>query len=149
MGIIHHMTAPTDSMKITVRPYRHYDYDQFRWLRDRTPPAGQISREPTPWKEFLDDIDSNFIGAWVAVETEEDQESIVGSAMVQKVEVESVGPPVPNALRVRTPAVRLHEFRVAPERQRRGIGTLMHAFVITSTSVSVLRLDGSRTPPAG
>lgn len=110
-------------MTVTVRPYRDSDYDQFRWLHERTPPAGQVARSPMPWPEHLDDIAGNFVAAWVAVEESLQTESVVGSAFLETVGAgESLGPPIPPDFELTRPAVRLHRMRVAPERQRRRIG---------------------------
>lgn len=71
-----------------------------------------------------------FVGSWVAVEDDGGQESVVGSACLELVGEVSVGPPVPEFIDVVGATGRLHEMRVAPERQRRGIGALLMDAVI-------------------
>jgi len=113
-----------------VRRYEDSDYEQFRWLRTRTPPAGLVSREPEPWDPELDRLSELFVESWVAVEDDGEQESIVGSVCLEEVKDIPVGPPVPEFLDVVGRTGRLHEMRVAPERQRRGIGTLLMNAVV-------------------
>jgi GNAT superfamily N-acetyltransferase len=112
---------------IVVRPYRAADYAQFRWLYERTPPAGQVASAPQPWNDYLDQIADYYVAFFVAVEVEAEQESIVGSAGLEHVGETSVGPPVPDFIDVTRRTVRLQEMRTAPERQRRGIGRLLLA----------------------
>lgn len=117
-------------MSVFVRPYRDSDYEQFRWLYERTPPAGQVAREPQPWSEHLDALGDLFVESWVAVEDDGEQQSIVGSACLELVGEESLGPPVPEFIDAVGTTGRLHEMRVAPERQRRGIGKLLMDAVV-------------------
>jgi GNAT superfamily N-acetyltransferase len=117
-------------MSVFIRPYRDSDYEQFRWLRTRTPPAGRVQRQPEPWHEELDRVDEVFIGVWVAVEDDGELASVVGSACLELVGAVPVGPPVPDFIDIVGATGRLHEMRVAPERQRRGIGTLLMDAVI-------------------
>ncbi len=117
-------------MPIVVRAYRETDYAQFRWLYERTPPAGQVASAPQPWNDYLDHIADHYVAFFVAVEVDGDQESTVGSAGLEHVGETSVGPLVPDFIEVTRRTVRLQEMRTAPECQRRGIGRLLLAEAI-------------------
>jgi ribosomal protein S18 acetylase RimI-like enzyme len=110
---------------MTIRQYSPDDLPGIRWLHDRTPPAGQISVRPQRWPEMLDDIPSHFEAFWVATEMQDGVEAIVGMAGVQVVhgtDPDVMGVPVPAEFLSALPTARLEAVRVAPERQRRGIG---------------------------
>jgi ribosomal protein S18 acetylase RimI-like enzyme len=108
-----------------IRPYSPVDLPGIRWLHDRTPPAGQVSVRPQRWPEMLDDIPSHFEAFWIAVEMLDGVEAIVGMAGVQAVngtDPDVMGVPVPPEYLADVPTARLEAVRVAPERQRRGVG---------------------------
>lgn len=107
-----------------VRPYEKADGAGMRWLHARTPPAGKVSLRPQSWRAELDHIADHFEAFWVAVEQTEAEEAIVGMTGVARVGG-SLTPPIPAGLVPPPPAGRIHAMRVAPERQRRGIGRLL------------------------
>jgi ribosomal protein S18 acetylase RimI-like enzyme len=116
-----------------IRAYTPSDLAGIRWLHDRTPPAGQVSARPQRWPAGLDEIEANFAAFFVAIEPQGDEEVIVGMAGIQPVhgaEPDLMGVPVPEELIVNAPTVRLEAVRVAPERQRRGIGRALTRIAI-------------------
>jgi ribosomal protein S18 acetylase RimI-like enzyme len=120
-----------------VRPYRQSDFEQVRWLHERTPPAGQVAVRPQSWRPELDDITANFDVFWVAVERARDEDAIVGMAGVEQVGSREDMVPLPDSLAVDGRTTRLHAMRVAPERQRRGIGRML-----TQTAIEWARDHG-------
>lgn len=109
-------------MNVTVRPYRQSDQAQFRWLYERTPPAGQVAYEPQGWDGHLEHIDEHYAAFWVAIHSDGQREGVVGSLGLEHVGGESVGPPVPDFIDASPRTIRIHEMRSAPEVQRQGIG---------------------------
>ena len=117
------MKQPTPaSERWTIRPYEPADQPGVRALHDRTPPAGTLaSALPQRWPEDLDRIPELFGAFWV-VTTDPDGQEIIGMAGVQELD-----PKVPHHLLSddggRAQAIRLLRMRIAPEWQRRGIGS--------------------------
>ena len=109
-------------MDVTIRPYRDSDLRQFRWLYERTPPAGQVAYEPQPWPEHLGRIYDHHVAFWLATHSDGEREGVAGSIGLEHVGAESVAPPVPGFIDTTPPTVRVHEMRAAPEVQRQGIG---------------------------
>ena len=115
---------------VFVRPYEPADQPQIRWLHDRTPPAGQVATSPQKWFPELEDIAANFVAFWVAVERTAGKDSIVGMAGLEAAGTTTLGAPLPDFMGITAPdsldptrpTVRLEVMRVAPERQRRGVG---------------------------
>ena len=105
-----------------IRPYKPSDQPGVRWLHDRTPPAGQPASRPQPWPEALEDIAANFLLFLVAVEPVWDGEAIVGMAGLTRAGAPSEMTPLPAFVSSDPQTARLDYVRVAPERQRRGIG---------------------------
>jgi ribosomal protein S18 acetylase RimI-like enzyme len=110
----------TDGVRsIVVRLYQRADQAKVRALHDRTPPAGNPLTKPQPWPSDLDEIQRAYLAFWVAVERDDTGERVVGITGI-----EPAGSDVPAAvLRGRSGVARLKRMRVAPERQRQGIGT--------------------------
>jgi len=107
---------------VEIRPHEPADQPQIRALHDRTPPAGQKLTVPQRWFEELDRIPTNFLAFWVAVTDGE----VIGMVGVMEPDEE-----VPeHVLRGRSGVVRLQHMRVAPERQRSGIGRRLTQTVI-------------------
>ena len=80
---------------------------------------------PQRWPEMLEDISTYFEAFWVATETQDDDEAIIGMAGVQAVngtDPDVMGVPIPEGFLKDVPTARLEAVRVAPERQRRGVG---------------------------
>jgi ribosomal protein S18 acetylase RimI-like enzyme len=103
---------------IMIRPYRPADQPQLRALHDRTPPDGSSTTGTQAWFPDLDHITETYLAFLVAVE-EADQ----GQRLVGMVGITRAGPDVPpSVLQDRQGVVRLQRLRVAPERQRQGIG---------------------------
>jgi ribosomal protein S18 acetylase RimI-like enzyme len=111
-----------------IRLYEPRDLDQLRWLHDRTPPAGRIATRPQGWFPELDDIAANFDAFWVALEQQDGKEALVGAVAVQDARRPATVPPPPGLTEGR--AARLRAMRVAPERQRRGIGRMLTQTVV-------------------
>ncbi len=104
---------------IVVRLYRPADQAKVRALHDRTPPAGSPQTTPQPWPSDLDHIQDAYLAFWVAIEPDDTGERVVGITGI-----EPAGPDVPaTVLRGRSGVARLKRMRVAPDRQRQGIGT--------------------------
>jgi GNAT superfamily N-acetyltransferase len=127
---------------IVIRPYQPEDHGQLRALHDWTPPAGQTSTAPQPWYPDLGRISEHYLAFWVAVATGDGAEQIVGMTGVER-----AGPGVPSAggvevptsiLRGRSGLVRMMRMRVAPERQRQGIGRRL-----TEAAIAWARDNGS------
>src|SRR5262245_55269468 len=111
---------------IEVRLYQPADQARVRALHDRTPPGAGPSTTPQPWPSDLDHIQRAYLAFWVAVEHDDRGERVVGIAGI-----ESAGPDVPATVLLGRPDIaRLKRMRVAPERQRRGIGTRLTAAAI-------------------
>jgi ribosomal protein S18 acetylase RimI-like enzyme len=108
-----------------IRPFRESDIEQMRWLHQRTPPAGKVALRPQSWRPELDDITANFDGFWVAVEPAGTEDAIVGMVGVEQVGTREDMVPLPASLASDGRTTRLHAMRVAPERQRRGIGRML------------------------
>jgi len=103
---------------LVIRQYKPADQAQIRALHDRTAPNGGPATTPQRWPPDLDRIRQNYLAFWVAVERDESGEQTVGMAGVER-----AGDDVPEpVLRGRSDVARLKRMRVAPERQRRGIG---------------------------
>ena len=118
---------------IHTRLYEPSDQAGIRWLHDRTPPAGSVSVRPQRWPPMLDDIPANFDAFWVATEQEDGEEAIIGMAGVQTVrdaDPDVMGVTIPEALLSAVLTARLEAVRVAPERQRKGIGRALTQTVI-------------------
>jgi len=126
---------------IKVRLYEPADQAHVRALHDRTPPGAGPSTTLQPWPSDLDHIQQAYPAFWVAVENSDAGEgNVVGMAGV-----ETAGPDVPpTVLRGRSRVARLKRMRVAPERQRQGIGLrLTEAAIVWSREhgFSVLLLE--------
>lgn len=104
---------------ITIRPYRPTDQAGVRALHDRTPPAGSTAAGPQPWPADLDEIPRRYAAFWVAV-TDGDEE-VVGMVGVATPGQEAP----PFVLRGRSGVAQVRRMRVAPERQRQGIGAAL------------------------
>jgi ribosomal protein S18 acetylase RimI-like enzyme len=122
---------------VVVRRYQPADLEQVRWLHDRTPPAGSVATLPQGWFREIDDIPASFDAFWVAVELGLEEDAIVGTVGVERVGTKPVTLPLPDFLRLASPSLRLHSMRVAPERQRPGIGRLL-----TQTAIDWAREQG-------
>jgi ribosomal protein S18 acetylase RimI-like enzyme len=120
-----------------IRPFRQSDFEQVRWLHQRTPPAGQVAVRPQSWRPELDDIPANFDAFWVVLEPAEDEDAIVGMAGVEQVGTREDLVPLPESLAIEGRTARVHAMRVAPERQRRGIGRML-----TQTAIDWARDQG-------
>jgi GNAT superfamily N-acetyltransferase len=123
-----------------VRTYQASDLEQVRWLHDRTPHAGSVATPPQGWFAEIDDIPANFDAFWVAVESGLEEDAIVGTAGAERVGTKPVTVPMPDLLLSDSPTLRLHSMRVAPERQRRGVGRLL-----TQTAIDWARVHGYRS----
>jgi GNAT superfamily N-acetyltransferase len=122
--------------RIVVRLYEPADQPQVRALHDRTPPAGSPATTPQPWPSDLDQIERAYLAFWVAIEHDGTASRVVGIAGV-----EPAGPDVPRAvLRGRSNVARLKRMRVAPERQRHGLGTQL-----TEAAIGWVREHGFAT----
>jgi ribosomal protein S18 acetylase RimI-like enzyme len=113
-------------MAITIRPYQPSDQPQIRSLHDRTPPAGSMYLGPQVWFPDLDDIPGNFLAFWVATEPARAGERVVGMVGVEAPDDEVP----PSVLGGRAGVVRLQHMRVAPERQRQGVGRRLTETVV-------------------
>ncbi len=109
-------------MAFTIRPFSIADLAAVRWLHDRTPPAGQVAVEPQHWPSTMDDIPRNYLAFWVAEEMSPHSGALVG--MVGLADAALPDEPPLHTLfdPTRRRMARLHAMRVAPERQRQGIG---------------------------
>ena len=112
---------------LSIRLFEPGDLPALRWLHDRTPPAGQVATRPQPWPAALNDIPANFEAFWVATETAWDGEAIVGMAGLARAGSPAGMAPLADFLEVTPLTARLDYVRVAPERQRRGIGRRLTA----------------------
>lgn len=102
-----------------IRPFHEGDAAAVRALHDRTPAAGSaMSPTPQPWPSDLDDIPRHFLAFWVA----EIDGKIVGMAGLVAAG-DDVPAPVLSGIASRENAIRLTRMRIAPEWQRRGIGS--------------------------
>jgi ribosomal protein S18 acetylase RimI-like enzyme len=127
-----------------VRPFAEGDLPQVRWLHDRTPPAGQVSVAPQQWPDELNRIEDCLLALWVAVEhgsgspkaATDDAEAIVGMVGFERPGAGLSVPP-PEFLTFDQRTLRLDLMRVAPERQRRGIGRML-----TTTAIEWARANG-------
>lgn len=109
-----------------MRLYQQADQAEVRALHDRTPPAGSDHTTSQPWPSDLDHIQHSYLAFWVAIEPDDTGQRVVGFTGL-----EAAGPDVPGlVLRGRSGVVRLKRMRVAPERQRQGIGTRLTAAAI-------------------
>jgi GNAT superfamily N-acetyltransferase len=116
-------------MPIEVRPCVESDAAGVRALHDRTPPDGSDRiDEVQPRPQRLDDIDAHFDAFWVATD---------GPTLVGMVGLEHGGVPAPEFVGSLEGAIRLTTLRVAPERQRSGIGLRL-----VSTAVDWARAQG-------
>lgn len=105
--------------ELRIRLFHEGDAAAVRTLHDRTPPAGSpASSIPQPRPPDLADIPGHFIAFWVA----EIDGEIVGMAGVVTAG-EDVPAPVLSGIASRGNAIRLTRMRIAPEWQRRGIGS--------------------------
>jgi len=103
-----------EAERVAIRPFEPADQPQIRAPHDRTAPAGQKLTFPQRWFEELDDIPTKFLAFWVAVT----DDKVIGMVGVMEPDEE-----VPeHILRGRSGVVRLQHMRVAPERQRTGMG---------------------------
>lgn len=110
---------PSGPPEPRIRQYRERDAGGVRALHDRTPTAGSpLPAGTQPLPADLDDIPCHFVAFWVV----EVDGGIVGMAGLV-----AVGEDVPEAVLFgiarREAAVRLTRMRIAPEWQRRGIGS--------------------------
>lgn len=111
---------------IVIRRYRSADHAAIRTLHDRTTPAGQTATTAHPSPPDLENIAATYQAFWVAVDTADPAEPVVGM-----VGVRPPGDEVPAAgLCGRQDIVQLKRMRVAPERQRRGIGRRLLATAV-------------------
>ena len=124
----------------TIRPYEPVDLAGVRALHDRTPPSGRLAGElPQRWPDDLDRIPELFRAFWVVTTQRDGRQEIIGMAGVEAVDDE-----VPLDLfpgegdRART--IRLLRMRIAPEWQRRGIGS-----GLVETVVDWARASGYRS----
>jgi GNAT superfamily N-acetyltransferase len=115
---------------VVVRAYQSTDQRQIRWLHDRTPNAGEVAIRPQRWPEALNDIPTNFEAFWVAVEQTPKGEAIVGILGLTRPGSPAEATPVPEFMGATGTTGRIDYVRVAPERQRRGIGRLLTETVI-------------------
>lgn len=90
------------------------------------PPAGSDARGVQPWPADLDDIPGRYLAFWVALEQGVTGERVVG--MAGAAAPDSSMPAL--VLRGRANLVQLKRMRVAPESQRRGIGSRLTEAVI-------------------
>ena len=115
------MTSTDGVRNIVVRLYQQADQAKVRALHDRTPPAGRHQTTPQPWPSDLDHIQEAYLAFWVAIEPDDTGERVIGITGIAP-----AGPDVPEpVLRGRSGVARLKRMRVAPERQRQGIGAKM------------------------
>jgi len=121
----------------SVRRFKPADGPQIRWLHDRTPNAGEVAIRPQKWPEALNDIAGNFEAFWVAVEQTAKGEAIVGMLGVTQAGSPAEVTPVPDFVGQLKRTGRIDYVRVAPERQRRGIGRLL-----TNTAIAGARQAG-------
>jgi GNAT superfamily N-acetyltransferase len=113
---------------VVIRPYRPADQPQLRALHDRTPPDGSPPSTGTQaWFPDLDHIPENYLAFLVAVEEADEGERLIGM-----VGITTAGSDVPaSVLQGRERVLRLERLRVAPERQRQGIGARLTEAAIT------------------
>ena len=103
---------------IAIRPYQAADQPQLRALHDRTPPDGSTTTGTQAWFPDLDHISQTSLAFLVAVEQADEGERLIGMVTITPAD-----PDVPpSVLPDREGVVRLQRLRVAPERQRQGIG---------------------------
>lgn len=104
--------------EVLIRPYRTADQAGIRALHDRTPPAGSTATGPQLWPADLDEIARRYLAFWVAVDGDEQVVGMVGVA--------APGPEAPPfVLWDRAGLAQVKRMRVAPERQRQGIGAAL------------------------
>jgi ribosomal protein S18 acetylase RimI-like enzyme len=120
------VTRPDRVRDIVVRLYHPADQPQVRALYARTPAAGSPTTTSPPWPPDLEHIPQAYLAFWVAVECDD-----TGSRVLGMVGVERAGPDLPAPVRHgRSDVARLKRLRVAPDRQRHGVGTRLTAAVI-------------------
>lgn len=115
----------------TIRPWEPTDREGVRALHDRTPPAGSLARNLLQrWPDDLDRILEVFQAFWVVTTERDGSPEIIGMAGVKAVDDE-----VPLDLFPgegdRKRMIRLLRMRIAPEWQRRGIGSRLVETVVT------------------
>jgi GNAT superfamily N-acetyltransferase len=89
---------------------------------------------------MLEDIPGHFEVFWVAAETQGEDEAIIGMAGIQTVrgtDPDVMDVPVPEAFLMEVATARLEAVRLAPERQRRGVGR-----ALTQTAIEWARKHG-------
>jgi ribosomal protein S18 acetylase RimI-like enzyme len=109
----------------SIRRFRVGDQHQIRWLHDRTPNAGEVAIRPQRWPEALDHVAANFEAFWVAVEQTPKGEAVIGMLGLTRPGSPAEATPVPDFMAPTETIGRIDYVRVAPERQRRGIGRLL------------------------
>jgi GNAT superfamily N-acetyltransferase len=109
-------------------PCRPADQPQLRALHDRTPPDGSPPSTGTQaWIPDLDHIPETYLAFLVAVEEADEGERLIGM-----VGITAAGSDVPaSVLQDRERVVQLQRLRVAPKRQRQGIGARLTEAAIT------------------
>lgn len=114
-----------------IQPYEPADQTGVRALHDRTPPAGSFAGElPQRWLDDLDRIPELFRAFWVVESIAADGSGeIIGMAGVKTVDAE-VPAHLFSAGIDRTDVIRLLRMRIAPEWQRRGIGSALVETVV-------------------
>lgn len=113
-----------------IRRYEPGDLPGVRALHDRTPPSGTIASElPRRWPEDLDRIPELFHAFWVVTTEMAEPPEIIGMVGVKAVDAEVPGHVFPDDLD-RARAIRLLRMRIAPEWQRRGIGSRLVKTVV-------------------
>ncbi|MBI2761789.1 MAG: GNAT family N-acetyltransferase [Chloroflexi bacterium] len=112
------LSPMSPTQPVTIRPYHPIDHPAVRALHDRTPAAGQIYTGPQIWPPELHHIEDTTLAFWVATEPSGSAEHIIGMTGVTAIDA---GVP-PHISMGHSRLVRLRWMRVAPERQRRGIG---------------------------
>ena len=114
----------------TIRPYGPADREGVRALHDRTPPAGSLAAELSQrWPDDLDRIPEAFLAFWVVATERDGTAEIIGMAGVKAVDDEVPFELFPGKAD-RTRTIRLLRMRVAPEWQRRGIGSRLIETVV-------------------
>lgn len=114
----------------TIRPYEPADRAGVRALHDRTPPAGSPpGKLPQRWPEDLDRIPELFRAFWVVTTGLDGNDEVIGMAGVKAVDAEVPAHLFPGDVD-RTGTIQLLRMRIAPEWQRRGIGSGLVATVV-------------------